>query len=251
MNDFVEGRFAASIMRASIERAYALEPNEFVVQLFVEMRKQLAVGDLAQVFVLSFTTDGDEPSMWRLYADRGKGFSFAIRLHTALAWALHKLQGVVLKCAYGEREVQLFCANALAAMRDIYISELESGVIPDPAIYAQLFLNNIAWLAPAFKPEIWKDEREWRFIFVRPPEEHKKHVDGRTFIELPLVPDTEEKITPISAICGGPLVDYEDDILPLQKVLFENGYGAGFPVHVAKTHIVRPGRKPPTFLKRD
>jgi len=250
VNDFVEGRFAASIMRANIDRSYALEADTAALALFASMRRQLVNVELSQVFVLSFTTNGDEPGMWRLYADRGRGFSFSIRLHTALTWAAEAHDGIILKCNYGEAALQDFCAASLVKVREIFLSDSQVGLDPNPDEYAQMFLENSAWLAPAFKPEIWKDEREWRFLFVRPREAHKKQEDGRTFIELPLIPEGLAKQSPISAICCGPLGDYEDDILPLQKTLFDHGYGADFPIHIATSHVVRPGRKPPVFGKR-
>src|SRR5260370_37829628 len=105
--------------------------------------------------------------------------------------------------------------------------------MPDASQYAIFFFENVAWFAPAFKPEVWQAEKEWRFIFVRPPADHKKLPGGRVCVELPLTPPTAINPRPFTAICGGPDCDFEDDILPLQKVLYDKGYGTMFPVHVS------------------
>ena len=78
MSDFIEVRFAASVLGAHLDRSYALEPHPRVGELFRTMRKQLAEIGLWTVFALSFSSNGDELGMWRLYADRGTGFSFGI-----------------------------------------------------------------------------------------------------------------------------------------------------------------------------
>ncbi len=245
MNDFAEGRYAASVMRAHIDRGYAVEPNPNASALLLAMRQQLTGINLTNVFALSFMRDGDEMGMWRLYADRGKGFSFAIRIAEALSWATSGHLGFLLKVSYDPKVLDEFCIRALTKIRVLYLADVAAALAPDPAHYANLFLENVAWFAPAFKPHVWHDEQEWRFIFVRAPTDHKKLPDGRTYIELPLTPPSATDPRPITAMCGGPYCDFEDDILPLQKVLYDNGYGTLFPVHVSQKHVVRPGRGPP------
>ena len=247
MNDFAEGRYAASVMRAHIDRGYAVEPNPDAAVLLQAMRQQLTSINLSNVFALSFTTDGDEMGMWHLYADRGKGFSFAIRIDNALSWASSGHLGLLLKVSYDPAVLDQFCVRTLTKIREMYLADVAAAVAPDPAQYANLFFENVAWFAPAFKPYVWHDEKEWRFIFVRPPADHKKLPDGRTYIELSLTPPSATDPRPITAMCGGPHSDYEDDFLPLQKALFDKGYGPLFPIHVSQKHAVRPGRRPPVM----
>ena len=247
MNDFAEGRYAASVMRAHIDRGYAVEPNPVAMELLGTMRRQLTSVDLSNVFALSFTSDGDELGMWRLYADGGRGFSFAIPTSDALTWAGDGHKGMFVGCVYDPRTLARFCADALARIRDIYLSDVADNPSLDAPDYAQMFLQNISWFAPAFKPEIWSDEKEWRFIFSRPRSEHKV-TDGRHYIELPLVLPTVKNPQPITALCAGPDSDYEDDILTLQRILYDKGFGGvggDFPIYTSTKHVTRPGRHPP------
>jgi hypothetical protein len=244
MNDLAEGRYAASVMRAHIDRGYAVEADANASELLGAMRRQLTSINLSNVFAISLTSDGDEPGMWRLYADRGRGFSFAIPLDKALLWAGHGHNGMLLKCTYDHNVLTEFCVRTLGKIREIYVADIVGGLKPHASDYASMFFDNIAWFAPAFKPSVWQDEKEWRFIFARPPDVHRTLSDGRTYIELPLTV-TAENPYPITAICGGPDCDYEDDILPLQRILYEKGHGAYFPIHVSTTHVTRAGRRAP------
>jgi len=60
-----------------------------------------------------------------------------------------------------------------------------------------------------FKPRVWQDEKEWRLLFVRPPEDRKARDDGRTHIVLPPpgLPALE-----IRAICAGYQCDYTSSV---------------------------------------
>ncbi len=245
MNDFAEGRYAASVMRAYVDRGYAVEPNSDAMELLNAIRQQFTTLTLSNVFALSFTPDSDESGMWRLYADRGRGFSFAIPIYEALSWAGDNHKGMMLKCSYDSKMLAAFCEQAVSKIREIYLSDVALGTNPDPIQYANMFLQNISWFAPAFKPEAWQDEKEWRFIFVRPQTEHKTLLNGRTYIELPLIPPTKENPHPITAICGGPDCDYVENIVPLQSILYNNGYGGEFPVYLSQKHVTRLGRESP------
>ena len=98
MNDLVEARYAASVMRAHIERGFAVEEDPNASDLLGELRRQLVGVDLSDTFALSFSPDGDELGMWKLYSDRGRGFSFAVPILTALSWLSH--HGMLLRCNY-------------------------------------------------------------------------------------------------------------------------------------------------------
>jgi hypothetical protein len=243
MTDFVEGKYAASVMRAHIDRAFAVEESEDARRLFRAMRRQLTTMDLSPVFALSFSTNGSEPGMWELYADEGRGFSFAIPIDRAFRWVREELNGFAFRCSYSPSELDQFCKAALETIRHIYRADCVDGLAHSPDSCAELFLSQVAWFAPVFKPHVFEAEQEWRFLFVRPPNDHKVDADGRTFIELPLSPVSG--VAPIRAICAGPHADYDDDIVPLQDVLCSNGYGADFPVHIAAGHSPGPGRRSP------
>lgn len=244
MNDYTEVRFGAAVMRAHIDRGYAVEPNPIVCDLFCALRRQLDVIPLASVFVLSFSPTADEVGMWRLYADRGTGFSLCI--------PAYKLQqpwgGYLIECNYSNDDLDAFCAAALFKPRQVYLEGADAGIMPDPDAYASLFFRNVVWFGPIFKHQVWSDESEWRVVYVRPPEHHKRREsDGRTYIEVPAVEDGR---LPIAAICAGLDCDYIDSVAPLQKLMHDCGYG-DVPIHVSQHFQLRPGRPAPRLANND
>lgn len=247
MNDVAEGCYAASVMRAHVDRSYAIEPNMHATALLGAIRQQQSAPDLTNVFALSFTTDGDELGMWRLYSDRGRGFSFAIPIREALGWAGIDHSGMMLKCCYDPSMLTLCCVQTLAKIREIYLESIAGGYALGPETVSEIFLHNISYFAPAFKPSVWQDEKEWRFVFLRQPLEHKTLQDHRTFVELPLTLPEANQPSPIVAICAGPDCDYEDSVVPVQRMLLERGYGQNYPIHVSAHHTARPGRRPPVM----
>jgi hypothetical protein len=185
MNDFTEVRLAASVLGAHLDRGYAVEPEQRVCELFRATRRYLATIELSTVFALSFSGNGEEPGMWRLYADRGTGFSFGI--------PAFKLQqpwgGYLIKCNYSSIDLDGFCVRALATIRRVYLDDVAAGREGPYDEYAAMFFRHVVWFGPVFKHAVWSDEQEWRVVFVRPPEHHRQRPDGRTYIEIPAPED--------------------------------------------------------------
>jgi hypothetical protein len=212
LNDKSEIRYAASIFRANVERAYALEPVDPVVELFQRIRTSLNTLDTSEVFIASFSADGDEIGMWRLYGDRGRGLSFAIPTYMVKEWG-----GFPIRCQYQESDADQFCLDALKLVRDCFVAELRAGAKPNPQQYAELFLYRISYFAAMFKQSAWADEKEWRLLFLKPPSEQQALPNGVKYIEIP--PNGR---VPIVAICQGPLCNYEGAAEPVQRFIREN-----------------------------
>lgn len=194
LNDKAELRYAVSIFRAHLDRFYAIEESPVGCELFHHIKRQLDVIDSAGIYVASFSADGDEFGMWRLYGDRGKGFSFAFPLHEVEHWG-----GFPGKCHYDAPPADNFCRGALTMIRDSLLAEARASKSPDLESLAANFLWKISYFGLLFKPYAWADEQEWRLIFVNPKSEIMTRSDGSTFIEIP-----SDARLPIGAICAGP-----------------------------------------------
>ncbi len=219
MGDFTEVRYGASVLRAHIDRSYALEPDQRVCDLLIALRRSLGTFDLASVFALSFTASSDEPGMWRLYADRGTGYSFCIpAFKLRQPWG-----GYLVGCNYSSEDLDAFCVRALATMRTLFLADVAAGIQAGCDEYAALFFSHIAWFGPIFKHKVWADEQEWRVVYIRPPQHQKPRADGRMYVEIP---SPEDGQLPIAAICAGPDCDYENSVRPLQALMRTSGYGA-------------------------
>ena len=235
LNDYTEARYAASVMRAHIDRAYAVEPRPEACELFDALRRRMGGVTASRLFVASFSANGDELGMWRLYANRGTGFSFCFQTTEAASWG-----GYLVKCQYDPHALTLFCAKSLTKIRELFLADSDN---PNPNDYAAEFFSQVAWFAPIYKQEIWSDETEWRLIFIRDPEHHQRRIDGRTYIEIPGSIGSASRI-PIAAVCAGPDCDYVDNIRPLQRLMHGKGYGH-VQTHLSQFFKAQPGRPAP------
>jgi Protein of unknown function (DUF2971) len=241
MNDTSEIRFAASIFRALVDRRYATEPDPETVDFLQAVRCHLQQPlDVSHIFALSLSVGGDEAGMWSLYADRGQGFSFCISTKDIIPWAGFNEKGWFWKCKYGEEETTRYCQKILDKGIAIHREHSRHASAYDVDTYAAMFVDRASYLAPVFKPKIWHDEQEWRWIFVRPDKR------GKPYIELPLYDSSGENCV-ISAICAGPNTDYLRSTVPLLQLFAR--MSRTIPVHVSQHRVDIPGFMPAVLLE--
>ena len=197
LNDKVELRYAVSIFRAHLERFYATEQTTEGCDLFRHIRQQVDTVDTTGVYVASFSADGGEFGMWRLYGDRGRGFCFGFPLYKVEHWG-----GFPGKCHYDTTKADEFCRGALTMVRDTLLADVRAGTKLDLESIATTFLWQISYFGLLFKPHAWADEKEWRLIFTNRKTEIKTRSNGSTYIEIP----SDDRL-PIGAICAGPMCE--------------------------------------------
>jgi hypothetical protein len=175
--------------------------------------------DAEEIFVLSFSDSGERDPMWRLYAERGAGFSFCFPIPQTQNWP-----GLIMlsRCNYDPMQQGAFFDSALDRITAIYVADLAAGRAAVPNVYAERFFHHIAWFATMFKPRAYEHEHEWRIVFRRSKEHHRFDAAGRPYIE---VPGPSYGPLPIEAICAGPRCDKAAHLGPLQKLARECGYG--------------------------
>jgi hypothetical protein len=185
-------------MRAHIDRAYAVEADPLFTEVLNRIRRTQIPLDINQVFLLSFSPDGDEIGMWGLYANRKSGFSFSFS-PTEISTVQNAL---ILPCKYDPQELHDFCIRCLVGLRNIVLADSAAGTAQDPQYYADDFLRHGVWFTAVFKPQIWSDEQEWRMVITRPGTHHQHLKDGRHYITIPGPGDNFDRF-PIRAICLG------------------------------------------------
>ncbi len=233
MNDYTELRYAASIMRAHLDRAYAREPTNEVASAF-KAAQELMRGPIItrNVFVLSYTTDADDVGMWRLYSDRGKGASFACPMAGLVEFTV-KHRGIIASVVYDPEALDAFCARALFRFREICIEAAKTGQGSDPNVLAGHFLDTARWFAPVFKPRVYADENEWRIVFLR-TDGHLRDERQRHYIEI--------VDPPIDAVCLGPACEISNG--EFQQGLLASGFRKGhFRSNLDLTDVARPVRE--------
>lgn len=238
--DFVELRFAASIFRAHIDRAFAVEPNPVVALVFDAMRQAFERFQANGVFSISFSTLRNSHNMWKLYASNSTGFSFAVPLGGIAKWAFEENQGGILRCQYGEDVLNAFCLRSLHTLRNQVMSVPHENFDAHLAqSIADRFLDDISWFAPIFKPAVFHDEDEFRLIFRRFEGVQVDEGKRRHFVPFPIkIDDGQSNTEPIRAICAGVSCN-EQAIMDLQVELHSAGAG--------KLSVIRAGdlRKAP------
>jgi len=245
MNDFAEVRFAASVFRACLDRRCARTVGSKNFQLLKAMQGRMREPvSITNIFSASFSSDGDERGMWQLYADHGSGFSFCIPIRHGLSWSEGPPFGWLWRCHYGEETLTTFSNRALAKAEELFdqitveraTAEYENEWNPTgegstTTDFANEYLNRIAPFAAAFKPGVWADEQEWRWVFVRHPNE------SPAFLELNLLDVTSKKKSVIAAICAGPQCT-ERNIDHLRTVLDANGLTG---CQIGRSSMTMPG----------
>lgn len=123
--------------------------------------------------LMCFSTDGDNLSQWRSYADNGNGFSLEINVSSLLAppdqWAFYK-------CIYN-REQQKQKVIDLISISEQVNESLEHGK------YFDLVFDWFGWslwsLISTFKHHSYSDEKEWRCkITSQLPFEYVTYIKG-------------------------------------------------------------------------
>ncbi len=106
------------------------------------------------VFVSSFSTDGDQLGQWRAY---GKDGGYCIGFDGGELDRLAVAQGYELRnCTYNDREHSILVANLLEKV----VAKANNAADLAPA--SLIFLQNFLELAPTFKDRSFQAEQEWR-----------------------------------------------------------------------------------------
>jgi hypothetical protein len=230
-NDAAEIRYAASVMRAHIDRAYATEYSDTACLLFDALRARLSAAGSSRAHIVSLVLNGDAEHMWRLYGERGNGCSFGFPTHIAGEWGPG---WYLLRCNYSEDDLNSFCRYSLALIRTIFAHAMVADPFAKPEVYANLFFDHVALFGLLFKSKIWSDEQEWRLVKIVPLNERKEGPHGKHYIEAP---SPERGRLEIGAVCVGPNTA-EPKTRALQQILHQTGYG-NVPVHLSMVHPIR------------
>lgn len=226
-SDYTELRLAASLLRVQLDYRFAYAPNEDEALLYEAMRKEMGVLRLSDLFSLSFSDDGDEERMWRLYASRGRGFSFSIPIKAFASWPDLKFVTKVIYDGVQQRELLSDLVEFTAAEYRRDDPTLRRTRVAD---YAASFFRHVAWFGFGIKLEDYASEKEWRLVFIRPPEHHKLDERGRMYIEVAGPPAAP---LPISAICSGPAFAASGDLQRIEN-LAAKSIGRSIPFHKSR-----------------
>lgn len=192
--------------------------------------KNAASSPLSRVCVASFSGDGDSLSQWRAYGNVAIGFvPHEIGIHTNQS----QLGVVQYEPETQKKLAQVYVAHASQA----YLEDIKNGALDRiPDVYHRF--GQVLELASFFKDPSFRDEREFRLVYVEHPElfkedghferppKHFRVKDGRIYSHVKsseMFPFPDQK-WPLG-ICEIVLGPESDDLMELgvREFLNENG----------------------------
>ena len=169
LNDSREFAHAISLTRTRIQKfVSAHEGNEDQkrnCELIQFLSTRIEAVSSINIFVASFSTDGDSLSQWRAYCSDGPGFGLGFDVPTLEACA--RRQGFELRCCmYCHRDQVSMIDDLLLKFLDEAPEDTGSPPVDDLEVQQSvgIFLHRFVQLAPALKDHHFSDEVEWRFI---------------------------------------------------------------------------------------
>jgi hypothetical protein len=180
LNDRSELKYGEKLVQSRIAR-YLTASHSPLQKMFLERISSAGVASLtvgSHVFVVSFCQDGDLLSQWRAYADRGQGYSLGFDLFH-LQWGLNdrcrlvrllhdsdqqeqiieRIITVYLEFATHERYVNWKGQASRPVGRPVGEDDFCSDV-------CNSFANVAHPCSLAFKDPSFREEHEWRIVFV-------------------------------------------------------------------------------------
>lgn len=181
LNDESEFMHAISLLLTSLPKSQ--EVTKQSIKKYIEKIK-FRLDDVANLnlFVLSFSENGDLLSQWRGYCPPGRGYSIGFN-YDHLEVQMAKQGFNLRRCIYNKQEkLELINEHISQYM----ISENDDYNYSDKELddLAQIFVKQFILFAPLLKHHSFLEEKEWRLISDLFPQDHKqiKYRPGKSMI---------------------------------------------------------------------
>jgi hypothetical protein len=230
-----------------LRETLADSPAEWLLGNFVRLHqaKGQSLSQVADVYVASFSTQGNHLPQWLGYAAGGTGYSIGLR-------ELHLPKGedpetdltlMLSKCEYDRERFEEVVAQALTEVVTRFEKSVRAHSL-GPEVFnalmthaANLALRRVALLVPGFKNAAFADEEEWRLVAMPRHGREAKVVrfrSGRSgivpYIPIPL--SDADKPLDLARIYVGPRQHPDAGRKAVSSFLTANGYdGEGLVVN--------------------
>jgi Protein of unknown function (DUF2971) len=190
------------------------------------------------IFVASFSEDGNLLSQWRTYAASGGGYSIGLsEIPTPGPNAPATGIGMgMVRCIYDEGRVEREAAETLSGLAKRFALEKAEHVKDSTDLkeleneFLSLLFRHAANSVVELKTPAYKEEREWRLMAIAKVEDSAVEVKFRAspsglvpYVELPLTESAEGKLS-LSRVFVGPTQDPDRGCSIVQKRLQRLGY---------------------------
>lgn len=214
LNDSKEFQHALDITNSIIEDFYKVNDNskgsEILDYDFIEhLRIDLGKNWNPEVYVVSFSEEGDLLSQWRGYCPKG---GFSLGFHFDFLSQIAKIHDSdLLPCVYDPKIKKQIIEELLALHNRKYVGDKDvtnqehSNQVAH-AITNEFIISLFA-IAPMLKHESFKEEKEWRIVSSRLrifPEINYRANESKIipYIEISLCQSEEDEVNFKSIYCG-------------------------------------------------
>lgn len=184
LNDGREFAHALEVVRTKLNEY----TDDFTRDFFSRVHEMLMAQSSTNVFVASFSEDGDLLSQWRAYCPPGRGVSIGFD-ESDLRQACEAQGFRLVQCTYNPDKQSAVAVQMVDELIEQFIeveglprSEEDFGA--NCGELASIFVENVNLRAPEMKDPAFAEEREWRIV-SRPRAINDQSVnyrEGRSFI---------------------------------------------------------------------
>lgn len=183
LNDASEFSHAVDLMKYEIS-VYQGKASTKMVDFLNKAEKALQDIRTTNLFVCSFSENGDLLSQWRGYCPNGKGYSIGFN-YSHLTQPMKKQHFKLGKCIYKQNEQ----TSIISAILNDTVSRFNDtiGLYPNDKETQKLinnFVKKVIQVSPLIKNESFSEENEWRLISapIATNDQRIKYREGKSMI---------------------------------------------------------------------
>jgi hypothetical protein len=243
MNDRAELRLGEEVVLEEAQRLVRElpvdTPRRYIVDEFTRLHPRARLTETANVYLASFSEQGDLLSQWRAYGSDGSGYAIGFRsLPLPIGDRPEAQAGLMLvKCEYDpsafrrrSRDILLEVAQGFEDFWTAHADTSEAGrAIPRGAL--NIGFRRIAAEIPRLKNKAFIEEQEWRLVVI-PMSDREQEITkfraGRTlrpYVEVGLAQPNE--LLDLEAVVVGPSQDAALAARAAEMLLNHRGYRDG------------------------
>jgi hypothetical protein len=167
LNDSKEFELAKELLAELLEDEIEEAESKYDKALYRVLQEGLSKSPSTEVFVASFSEDGDQLGQWRAYCPAGSGYALGVTPAVLRQAYGIKDRPLLLRCLYDDDEHQTLLSRLIGLAED-YLESSNVHRSDDPdRVYREAFKVFIKWLptaAAVIKHPSFREEKEWRLI---------------------------------------------------------------------------------------
>jgi len=162
LNDSLEFKHAFELLRDEINTRLS-DAEELEKAFLNSVLSSFTSTSYLNIFVCSFSEEGDLLSQWRAYSANGTGYSLGIH-YNDLSSLIQGQNFKLVKCIYDINDQKVIIRNLLRNAVLNYVENRKTNISATINIHLAYFLEDFLRIAPILKHDSYYEEQEWRLI---------------------------------------------------------------------------------------